>query len=181
MIQDVIKQTEAKMQKSIEALKNNLTQIRTGRANASILDGINVDYYGVPTPINQMAAIKTPDAHQLAIEPWDKSQLAVIEKAINESDLGITPNNDGNAIRLPFPKLTEESRRDLVKKCAQVAEEARVSVRNARRDGNNNVKEEGLSEDEERRGQEEIQKLTDSYIKQVDEIFAKKEAEVMEI
>ena len=185
MIQDVTNQTEQKMQNSIEAFKNNLAQIRTGRANASILDGINVDYYGVPTPINQMAAIKTPDAHQLAIEPWDKSQLGAIEKAINESDLGITPNNDGNAIRLPFPKLTEESRRDLVKKCAQISEEARVSIRNARRDGNsgisNTVKEESLSEDEERRGQDEIQKLTDNYIKQVDEIFAKKEAEVMEI
>lgn len=185
MINDILKDTENKMQNSVEALNNNLAQVRTGRANASILDGIMVDYYGQPTPINQMAAIKTPDAHQLAIEPWDKSQLAVIEKAIAESDLGINPNNDGNAIRLPFPKLTEESRRELVKKCSQIAEEGRVSVRNARRDGNNEVskfvKEESLSEDEERRGQDEIQKLTDKYIKIVDEVFAKKEAEVMTV
>ena len=185
MISDVLKETEAKMQNAIDSLKNNLAQVRTGRANASILDGILVDYYGQPTPINQMAAIKTPDAHQLAIEPWDKSQLATIEKAIAESDLGITPNNDGNAIRLPFPKLTEESRKELVKKCSQMAEEGRVAVRNARRDGNNGVsklvKDEGLSEDEERRGQDEVQKLTDKYIKQVDETFAEKEKEVLTI
>ena len=185
MISEVLKETEVKMQNAIESLKNNLAQVRTGRANASILNGILVDYYGQPTPINQMAAIKTPDAHQLAIEPWDKSQLATIEKAIAESDLGITPNNDGNAIRLPFPKLTEESRKELVKKCSQLAEEGRVSVRNARRDGNNGVsklvKDEGLSEDEERRGQDEVQKLTDKYIKQVDETFAEKEKEVLTI
>lgn len=185
MIEDVLKKTEEKMQASIEGLKHNLASIRTGRANANILDGVVVDYYGVPTPINQMAAIKTPDAHQLAIEPWDKTQLSAIEKAINESSLGITPNNDGIAIRLPFPKLTEESRRDLVKKCSQIAEEGKVSVRNARREGNNEIsktiKDECLSEDEERRGQDEVQKLTDKYIKIVDEVLAKKEAEVMEI
>lgn len=185
MINDVLKNTEAKMQDAVAALKNNLSQVRTGRANASILDGIMVDYYGQPTPINQMAAIKTPDAHQLAIEPWDKSQLGTIEKAIAESDLGITPNNDGNAIRLPFPKLTEESRRELVKTCSQLAEEGRVAVRNARRDGNNGisqtVKDDNLSEDEERRGQDEVQKLTDKYIKEVDEVFAAKEKEVMTV
>lgn len=185
MINDILNDTEKKMQNAIEALKNNLAQVRTGRANASILDGITVDYYGVPTPINQMAAIKTPDAHQLAIEPWDKGQLGAIEKAISESDLGINPNNDGNAIRLPFPKLTEESRKELVKKCSQIAEDGRVSVRNARRDGNNaisqTVKEENLSEDEERRGQDQVQKLTDKYISQVEEIFSAKESEVLTI
>lgn len=185
MIEDILLETEDKMQNAMKALQSNFAQVRTGRANASILDGIMVDYYGQPTPINQMAAIKTPDAHQLAIEPWDKGQLGAIEKAIAESDLGISPNNDGNAIRLPFPKLTEESRRELVKKCSQFTEEARVSVRNARRDGNNAVsklvKDESLSEDEEHRGQDKVQKLTDSYIKKVDEAFAKKEAEVMEI
>lgn len=184
-IANVLKDSESKMKSSIESLKSNLAQVRTGRANASILDGIMVDYYGQPTPINQMAAIKTPDAHQLAIEPWDKSSLGAIEKAISESDLGITPNNDGNAVRLPFPKLTEESRKELVKKCSQLAEEGRVSIRNARRDGNNGVskvvKDEGLSEDEERRGQDEVQKLTNRYIKQVDEIFASKESEVLTI
>lgn len=185
MINAALKDSETKMQNAINALNNNLAQVRTGRANASILDGIVVDYYGAPTPINQMAAIKVPDAHQLAIEPWDKSQLGAIEKAISESDLGITPNNDGNAVRLPFPKLTEESRKELVKKCSQIAEEARVSVRNARRDGNNTisniVKEEKLSEDEERRGQDQVQKLTDKYIAKVDEIFAEKEKEVLTI
>lgn len=182
---EIFLETEERMQNSLKALQSNFAQVRTGRANASVLDGILVDYYGVPTPINQMAAIKTPDAHQLAIEPWEKAQLGAIEKAISESDLGITPNNDGNAIRLPFPRLTEESRRELVKKCNQFAEEGRVSVRNARRDGNSAVskfvKEENLSEDEERRGQDQIQKLTDEYIKKVDAAFAKKEAEVMEI
>ena len=185
MAKQVIEQAKDKMTKSISAFSRELASIRAGRANASLLDRISVDYYGAPTPINQMAAIKTPDAHQLAIEPWDKSQLATIEKAIDESDLGISPNNDGNAIRLPFPKLTEESRKELVKTCSQYAEEARVSVRNARRDGNNGVsktiKDESLSEDEERRGQDEVQKLTDKYIKEVDEVFAAKEKEVMTI
>lgn len=184
-VSKILNETETKMKNSIDALKNNLAQVRTGRANASVLDGIVVDYYGQPTPINQMAAIKTPDAHQLAIEPWDKSQLGAIEKAINESDLGITPNNDGTAIRLPFPKLTEESRKELVKKCSQIAEDGRISIRNARRDGNNTisriVKDESLGEDEEHRGQNKVQELTDKYIKQVDEIFAAKESEVLTI
>lgn len=185
MISEILNETELKMQNAVNALKNNLATVRTGRANAAILDGIMVDYYGVPTPINQMAAIKTPDAHQLSIEPWEKTQLAAIEKAISESDLGITPNNDGNAIRLPFPKLTEESRKELVKTCSQMAEEGRISVRNVRRDGNNAiskiVKDESLSEDEERRGQDEVQKLTDKYIKEVDAVFATKEKEVLTI
>lgn len=185
MITDVLNDTESKMKNSIDALINNLAQVRTGRANAAVLDGITINYYGQPTPINQVAAIKTPDAHQLAIEPWDKSQLGPIEKAIAESDLGIMPNNDGTAIRIPFPKLTEESRKELVKKCSQIAEDGKVSIRNIRRDGNSaiskTVKDENLSEDEDRRGQDQIQKLTDTYIKKVEEIFAKKQKEVMEI
>ena len=150
-----------------------------------ILDRIKVDYYGVMTPVNQMAAVKTPDAHMLVVEPWDKGMLRAIEHAIMESDLGVTPSNDGSCIRLPFPALTEERRRDLVKQCKTYAEEARVAVRAARRDANTAIereKKEGeISEDDAKRAETEIQKLTDKYIAEVDVVFKKKEDEVMEI
>ena len=140
-IDEILMSTEERMEKAITALKENFMGVRTGRANAMVLDRIKVDYYGVPTPVNQMAGVKTPEAHLLVIEPWDKGMLRAIEHAILESDLGVTPNNDGSVIRLPFPSLTEERRRDLVKQCKTYAEEARVAVRNAhevllqRRDG----------------------------------------------
>ena len=176
---------EARMQKAIAALHENFTTVRTGRANAMILDRIKVDYYGVMTPVNQMAAVKTPDAHMLVVEPWDKGMLRAIEHAIMESDLGVTPSNDGSCIRLPFPALTEERRRDLVKQCKTYAEEARVAVRAARRDANTAIereKKEGeISEDDAKRAETEIQKLTDKYIAEVDVVFKKKEDEVMEI
>ena len=176
---------EKNMGKCLETLKANFARVRTGRANAMVLDKIRVDYYGVPTPVNQMAAIKTPDAHLLVIEPWDKSILRAIEQAILASDLGVTPSNDGTSIRLPFPALTEERRRELVKQCKAYAEEARVAIRNARRDANTAiekaVKEDGLPEDEQRRAEAEIQKLTDKYIAEIETHFKKKEAEVMEI
>ena len=176
---------EARMQKAIAALHDNFTTVRTGRANAMVLDRIKVDYYGVPTPVNQMAAVKTPDAHMLVVEPWDKGMLRAIEHAIMESDLGVTPSNDGSCIRLPFPALTEERRRDLVKQCKTYAEEARVAVRAARRDANTAIereKKEGeISEDDAKRAETEIQKLTDKYIAEVDVVFKKKEDEVMEI
>ncbi|HIT51949.1 MAG TPA: ribosome recycling factor [Candidatus Aveggerthella excrementigallinarum] len=176
---------EARMQKAIAALHDNFTTVRTGRANAMILDRIKVDYYGVMTPVNQMAAVKTPDAHMLVVEPWDKGMLRAIEHAIMESDLGVTPSNDGSCIRLPFPALTEERRRDLVKQCKTYAEEARVAVRAARRDANTAIereKKEGeISEDDAKRAETEIQKLTDKYIAEVDVVFKKKEDEVMEI
>ncbi len=176
---------EARMQKAIAALHDNFTTVRTGRANAMILDRIKVDYYGVMTPVNQMAAVKTPDAHMLVVEPWDKGMLRAIEHAIMESDLGVTPSNDGSCIRLPFPALTEERRRDLVKQCKTFAEEARVAVRAARRDANTAIereKKEGeISEDDAKRAETEIQKLTDKYIAEVDVVFKKKEDEVMEI
>lgn len=185
MIDEIMLETEEKMQRAVNGLHNAFGTVRTGRANAMVLDRIKVDYYGVPTPINQMAGVKTPDAHMLVIEPWDKGVLGAIEHAIMESDLGVTPNNDGSVIRLPFPALTEERRRELVKQCKGYAEEARVAVRNARRDANSAieraVKEDSLPEDDERRGQAEVQKLTDKYIAEVDEAFKKKEAEVMEI
>ena len=176
---------EARMQKAIAALHENFTTVRTGRANAMILDRIKVDYYGVMTPVNQMAAVKTPDAPMLVVEPWDKGMLRAIEHAIMESDLGVTPSNDGSCIRLPFPALTEERRRDLVKQCKTYAEEARVAVRAARRDANTAIereKKEGeISEDDAKRAETEIQKLTDKYIAEVDVVFKKKEDEVMEI
>lgn len=170
------------MDKSIESLKHNFSKVRTGRANPNILGDITVDYYGVPTPITQVAAVKVPEAHMLMIEPWDKSVLNAIVHAINASDLGITPSSDGTVVRLPFPAPTEERRRELVKECREIAEQARVSIRNIRRDFNNRLeRDEELSEDEVRREQAKIQKHTDAYIKKIDEMLKAKEAEVMEI
>lgn len=184
-IDEILMSAEERMEKAITALKENFMGVRTGRANAMVLDRIKVDYYGVPTPINQMAGVKTPEAHLLVIEPWDKGMLRAIEHAIQESDLGVTPNNDGSVIRLPFPALTEERRRELVKQCKAFAEESRVAVRNARRDANaaveKAIKNDNLPEDEAKRAEAEIQKLTDKYIADVDASFKKKEAEVMEI
>ena len=185
MLDEIKLDAEERMEKALKALGDSFGSVRTGRANAMVLDRIRVDYYGQPTPINQMAGIKTPDAHMLVIEPWDKSALGLIEKAISASDLGVTPSNDGTCIRLPFPQLTEERRRELVKQCKAYAEDARVAVRNARRGANEAiekaVKNDGVSEDDQRRGEAEIQKLTDSFIEKIDEMFKKKEAEVMEI
>ena len=156
--------------------------MRTGRANPNILGDITLDYYGVPTPITQVAAVKVPEAHMLMIEPWDKSVLNAIVHAINASDLGITPSSDGTVVRLPFPAPTEERRRELVKECREIAEQARVSIRNIRRDFNNKLeRDEELSEDEVRREQAKVQKHTDDYIKKIDEMLKAKEAEVMEI
>jgi ribosome recycling factor len=185
MIDEIMLEAEERMERAIDSLGEAFASVRTGRANAMLLNKIVVDYYGAPTPINQMAAVKTPDAHQLVIEPWDKAMLGAIEHAITASNLGVTPSNDGTRIRLPFPSLTEERRRDLVKQCKVYSEEARVAVRNARRDGNSAVdkaeKNDSLPEDEARRAKDEIQKLTDQYIERVEEAFKKKEAEVMEI
>lgn len=172
----------AHMDKSLEALRHNFSKVRTGRANPNILGDITVDYYGVATPITQVAAVKVPEAHMLMVEPWDKSILNAIVHAINASDLGITPSSDGTVVRLPFPAPTEERRRELVKECRELAEQARVSVRNIRRDFNNKLeRDEELSEDEIRREQAKVQKHTDEYIKKIDEMLKAKEAEVMEI
>ena len=185
MAHEILTKAEERMKKTVAALGENFASVRTGRANAMLLNKIKVDYYGVPTPVNQMAAVKTPDARMLVIEPWDKGTLRGIEQAILASDLGVTPSNDGSVIRLPFPALTEERRRELVKQCKAFAEEARVAVRNARREANSAferaVKDDGLPEDEQRRAEGEIQKLTDKYIARIEEEFKKKEAEVMEI
>ena len=173
---------EKNMGKCLDALKANFARVRTGRANAQILAPIMVDYYGQPTPITQLAGIKVPEASMLVVEPWDKSALRAIEKAIESSDLGITPSNDGVSIRLPFPKPTEERRRELVKECKELAEEARVAVRNVRRDVNGKIeRDEELSDDEQSREKKAVQKLTDAYVAKVDDLLKTKSAEVMEI
>ena len=182
---EIMMNAEERMENAIDALGNAFSSVRTGRANAKILDRIKVDYYGTLTPINQLAGIKTPDARLLVIEPWDKSALKAVEKAIQESDLGITPSNDGTVIRLPFPELTEERRREFVKQCKGYAEEARVAIRNARRDANTALakaeKAAEITEDDLRTGENEVQKLTDKYVAKVDEVFKAKEAELMEV
>lgn len=170
------------MDKTIESLKHNFAKVRTGRANANILSDITVDYYGVATPISQVAAVKTPEAHMLVIEPWDKALVNAIVKAVSASDLGITPSSDGSIVRLPFPAPTEERRRELVKECRDIAEQARVAIRNIRRDFNNKIeRDEELTEDEVRREQAKVQKYTDEYIAKIDELFKSQESEVMEI
>ncbi|HIZ18997.1 MAG TPA: ribosome recycling factor [Candidatus Olsenella stercoravium] len=173
---------EKNMGKCLDTLKANFARVRTGRANAQILAPIMVDYYGQPTPITQLAGIKVPEASMLVVEPWDKSALRAIEKAIESSDLGITPSNDGTSIRLPFPKPTEERRKELVKECKELAEEARVAVRNVRRDVNGKIeRDEELSDDEQSREKKAVQKLTDSYVAKIEELLKTKSSEVMEI
>ena len=184
-VEEIMLNAEERMENALEALGNAFASVRTGRANARVLDRIKVDYYGAMTPINQLAGVKTPDARLLVIEPWDKSSLKSIERAIMESDLGVTPSNDGMVIRLPFPELTGERRRELAKQCKGYAEDARVSVRNARRDANTALskaeKASEITEDDLRRGEADIQKLTDKYIAKIDDAFKVKEAELMEV
>jgi len=185
MIDDILKRAVQKMDKTIANLSAELGTIRTGRASSVMLERIMVDYYGTPTPVTQVASVKSPEAHLLVVEPWDKQVLNDISKAIQASDLGITPSNDGSVIRLPFPPPTEERRRELVKQCRQVAEEARVAVRNERRDANSHlqrlIKEEDVSKDEVKHAEDKVQKLTDEHVAQIDEVLKHKEAEVMEL
>lgn len=185
MIKEIMDKAQQRMEGAEQQLASNFASVRTGRANAMILDRVKADYYGVATPINQMAAIKTPDAHTLVIEPWDKSALGAIDHAIQEANLGVMPNNDGSVVRLSFPPLTEERRKDFVKECRSYAEESRIAVRNARRDANSAVekavKEEGLPEDDQRRAETEIQKATDAAIAKIDAKLAEKEKELMSI
>ncbi|MCI1665328.1 MAG: ribosome recycling factor [Atopobiaceae bacterium] len=174
--------TNDRMEKCITSLKGNFAKVRTGRANPHVLDSIMVDYYGQATPVTQLAGVKVPEATMLVIEPWDKSSLNAIEKAIASSDLGITPGNDGSVIRLPFPSPTEERRRELAKECRAYGEDARVSVRNVRREANTKLEhDEELTDDEVTRGKNEVQKVTDAFITKIDELVKAKEAEVMEI
>ncbi|GIP46635.1 Ribosome-recycling factor [compost metagenome] len=184
MPQTIKKHAEDRMDKAIQALKRDLATLRAGRATPSLLDRVQVDYYGSPTPINQLANINTPDSRTLMIQPWDKSSLSEIERAIQKSDLGLTPANDGTMIRLSIPALTEERRVELVKMTKKFGEEAKVAIRNIRRDANDDIKKlekTDISEDESRRHQEDIQKTTDKFIAEVDKVLAAKEKEIMEV
>ncbi|NEQ40053.1 MAG: ribosome recycling factor [Okeania sp. SIO3I5] len=177
-----LEEAEEKMQKAIEATKNSFNTIRTGRANASLLDRITVDYYGAPTPLKSMANIGVPDASTITIQPFDKSSLGLIEKAINMSDVGLTPNNDGSIVRLNIPPLTTERRQEMVKLAAKLAEEGKVSIRNIRRDAVDSVrkqeKKSDISKDESRDLQDKIQKKTDKYIAKIDDLLAAKEKDI---
>jgi len=185
MDKKIYKETEERMKKVLEILKSELAAIRAGRASTALLDKVRVDYYGVPTPVNQLATISIPEPRMILIQPWDIKMLSNIEKAIIKSDLGLNPINDGKVIRLVLPELTMERRQELVKMAKKKAEEAKVSVRNIRRDANETIKKlekEGeISQDDSRRSQEEIQKLTDNYIEQIEKILSNKEKEIMEV
>ncbi len=180
-----VKMAQEKMQKSIESLSHELKTIRAGRANPGILDKITVDYYGVPTKIEQMAAVSVPEARMLVIQPWDMSSLSSIEKAILASDIGITPTNDGKIIRMAFPQPTEERRKELVKEVSKIGEECKVAIRSIRRDANEKLKAmkkaSEITEDDLKDGEDQIQKLTDKFCKEVDTILSDKEKEIMEI
>jgi ribosome recycling factor len=185
MLDDVYLEIEHKMERSIEALHKELARIRTGRASLALLDGLTIDYYGSPTPLNQVATLAVPESRLITIQPWDKSQLGPIEKAIQRSDLGITPTNDGQVVRLAIPPLTAERRQELVKQVKKIGEETKIALRNVRRDGNDALKalekEKKVSEDDWRRGQEHVQNITNRFIAKTDEILSAKEHEVMEV
>jgi len=184
-ISDVTKDVQHRMHGAIEALQNHFKTLRTGRANAAMLDAIVVDYYGTPTPLAQAASIKVPESALLVVEPWDKTMLAPIEKAIRTSDLGFNPTSDGKLIRVPIPILTEERRKDLVKKAHVMAEESRTAIRQVRRDGNDKLKKmlkgHEISEDDEKRALDEIQKLTDRHIDEVAAVLKHKEHDIMAV
>jgi ribosome recycling factor len=184
-VKDIESSLKARMEKAVSDLQHDMASIRTGRASLGILDHIRVDYYGTPTPLNQIANLHVPEPSLITITPWDMSQIGPIEKSIRASDLGLNPANDGKMIRLPIPPLTEERRKDLVKRLHHVAEDHRVAVRNIRRDGNEAVKkllkDKKISEDEEKRGYEEIQKMTDVHMQKLDASAKTKEKEIMEI
>jgi len=185
MIRETVQEAETKMNHTIDLLKKDLASTRAGRANPSILDRVVVDYYGAPTPVTQMANISVPESRLLMIQPWDKTTIPAIEKAIMKSDLGLNPNSDGTVIRLNIPQLTEERRRELVKTVKKKAEDARVAIRNVRRDSNDMLKElekeHEVSEDDCKRALEEVQKMTDKFIKKVDDVMTLKEMEIMEV
>jgi ribosome recycling factor len=176
---------KSRMDKVLSDLQHEMAGVRTGRASVNLLDNVRADYYGTPTPLSQMATLHVPDATMITVQPWDVSQIAIIEKAIRGADLGLNPSNDGKLIRVPIPALTEERRKDLVKKVHHIAEDHRVALRNVRRDSNEHIKkllkDKLISEDEERRALDETQKLTDNYIQRLDQAVKTKEKEVLEI
>lgn len=185
MIPELKKTTEQKMQKSIEVLKSDLAKVRTGRAHTGLLDHVMVEYYGSMVPINQVANVTLVDARTIGVQAWEKPMMAKVEKAIRDSDLGLNPSNQGDIVRVPMPALTEERRRDLTKVVRHEGENAKVAVRNLRRDANQHlkdaVKDKSISEDDERRAQDDIQKLTDKHIAEIDKLLAQKEQELMQI
>jgi ribosome recycling factor len=183
---DAVKRdAEERMEKALEALERDFGKLRTGRASTSLVDSLKVDYYGTPTPISQLASVSTPDSRTIAIQPWDRGSFALVEKAIQKSDLGLTPINDGKIIRISIPALTGERRKELVKVARRYSEESRVAVRNIRRDANEALKKldkaKGYSEDAIKKSQEAIQKLTDTYVAKVDQKCQAKEKEIMEL
>ena len=184
-IKEIISREEARMDKTIESLKHEFANVRTGRAHTSLLDSVMVDYYGSPTPVNQVANVSAPDPRMILIAPWDKTMIGAIEKAILTSDLGLNPNNDGDSIRLAIPQLTEERRKELVKVVSKKAEDAKIAIRNIRRDANDAIKKEEkaktITEDVSKDGQEQVQKLTDKKIKLIDELRDTKEKDVMSV
>jgi ribosome recycling factor len=185
MIQDVIRDIQHRMHGAIEALHREFKTLRTGRANVAMLDGIVIEYYGTPTPLAQVASLKVPEPSLIVAEPWDKSMVGPIEKAIRNADLGLNPANDGKVVRIPIPQLTEDRRKELVKRAAHLAEESRTAVRQVRRDGNERLKRmlkaHEISEDDEKRALEEIQKLTDKHIDEVGSVLKHKEADIMAV
>jgi ribosome recycling factor len=185
MIDDVKKSAEQKMQKTIDALKHDYQKVRTGRAHTGLLDHIQVDYYGAMMPISQVANITLADARTISVQPWEKKMVQVVEKAIRESDLGLNPATSSDVIRVPMPALTEERRKDLIKVVRHEAENARVAVRNIRRDGNEHLKkllkEHTISEDDERHAQTDVQKITDRYIAEIDKVLQSKEADLLAV
>ena len=182
---DVIKETRPRMEAAVEDLRKRLASIRTGRAAVSILDAVVVDYYGTPTPLNQLASVHAPEPQMLTVQPWDQTQIGAVEKAIRAADLGLNPSNDGKLVRVPVPALTEERRRQLAKQVHEVAEEHRTAIRNVRRDSNDRLKkmlkDKTISEDAERDALSEVQKLTDTYIGKIDEFAKSKEQELMNV
>jgi ribosome recycling factor len=185
MVSDVMKDLQGSIEKALEAFRRDLTKVRTGRANVAILDGVKVDYYGTPTPLNQVASVNVPDARLITIKPWEKTLIPEIEKSIRAAQLGLNPNSDGEIVRVPMPPLTEERRKDLVKMVKKMAEEAKVALRAHRRDANEMLKsflkDKAITEDEEKGGLKKVQDATDASVTKVDEITAKKEAEIMEV
>ena len=185
MIGNIKNKATEKMEQTLNVFRKDIAAMRTGRASVAIVEGISVDYYGTPTSISQVAAITVPESRMIVIQPWEQRLIPEIEKAIMTSSLGLTPSNDGKIIRVPVPSLTEERRKDIVKTVKKMAEDARVAVRNIRRDANDEAKKAGkeasISEDEIRKSQDELQKLTDQYIHKVDEVLKKKEQEIMEV
>jgi ribosome recycling factor len=184
-VKDIENNAKTRMEKVLTALQHDMVNIRTGRASVNLLDNVKIDYYGTPTPINQLGTLHVPEPFMITIQPWDTSQIGLIEKAIRNSDLGLNPGNDGKIIRVPIPQLTEERRKEFVKKLHHVAEDHRVGLRNVRRDANDHakklLKDKVISEDDERRGLDDIQKMTDGYIQRLEQAVKAKEKDILEV